>query len=318
MGDNKLLPEPDSSCLVINCKSGFVRENRSWVIGRLMRDFEHWGGSHVEASMQALLEKGWQERRHKAEAAVPGSGKHIERPVMVGLCVVVYKALNVKARYPGYDRLYISGLIIMVLQFGIAAIPLGLFGDWSIFLVTGAGTLLSIATGYLPQWRKEKWSCRAIQKQQVVITRGSGHQYAIVIINDHKGTACGLNLEDLAGGPLHPGRAMSLTTRNSVITFALLWILLLITAAGIKQNTWFLVAVGGLGILQNIFAAGATRSPEAFGIPLTLDRVYAETQVLDTLHVVEEALPGVGKSMLSTFFPGHIRTDGKDYSRLGL
>jgi len=38
-------------------------------------------------------------------------------------------------------------------------------------------------------------------------------------------------------------------TRITLLVLATLWILLLITAAGLKENTWFLLTVGGVGIL---------------------------------------------------------------------
>src|SRR5271170_4940945 len=40
VGDGRLMPEPDYHCKVINVENGFARENRSWIIGRLLRDKE--------------------------------------------------------------------------------------------------------------------------------------------------------------------------------------------------------------------------------------------------------------------------------------
>ncbi len=39
--DGQMLPQPDYSVLVIGAKSGHVRTNQSWIIGRLLRDFEY-------------------------------------------------------------------------------------------------------------------------------------------------------------------------------------------------------------------------------------------------------------------------------------
>lgn len=36
-----MMPIADSPALVIGAKSGHVRDNKSWIIGRLLRDFEH-------------------------------------------------------------------------------------------------------------------------------------------------------------------------------------------------------------------------------------------------------------------------------------
>ena len=86
---------------------------------------------------------------------------------------------------------------VLVVQLGLAAIPFGLFGDWSILLVAAAGIVLSFLTGALPQWRSEKWACRSGTTKTVVLTRGNGSQHAIVVIGDGKG----LDLEDLATAP---------------------------------------------------------------------------------------------------------------------
>ncbi|KAH6972628.1 hypothetical protein EDB80DRAFT_833937 [Ilyonectria destructans] len=152
------------------------------------------------------------------------------------------------------------------------------------------GILLSFAMGSILQWPKEKWACRRNSSKTVILTRGNGSQHAIVIIGDGKG----LDVEDLAAGPTNVDASTSYTTMVTVIILAAFWILLLITAAGIKQNTWFLIAVGGIGILQNISAAGWSH-------------VIGESKVMDTLFAVEKAYPQVGRSMLATFFPGKLR-----------
>ena len=101
----------------------------------------------------------------------------------------------------------------------------------------------------------------------------------------------------------------SYKTRIALTLLAVFWVLLLITAAAIKRNTWFLLAIGGIGILQNSFVVGSRRSPEAFGVPLIFDNVIGKPKVMDTLFAVEEAYPHVGRSMLDTFFPGKLRQE---------
>ena len=41
------MPKPDLSCLVINAKTGYPRENNSWVLSRILRDFDHWIGPEL-------------------------------------------------------------------------------------------------------------------------------------------------------------------------------------------------------------------------------------------------------------------------------
>ena len=132
-----------------------------------------------------------------------------------------------------------------------------------------------------------------------------GSQHAIVIL----GTGKGLNLEDLSAGQTNVDVSASWGTRVAVTIMAGFWILLLITAAGIKQNSWFLLAIGAIGILQNVFVAGWRRFPKAFGIPLEFVEVIGQEKVMKTLYEVEDKYPYVGASMLETFFPGKRRED---------
>lgn len=262
IGENKLMPLPDCACKVINGRTGYVRDNSSWIIGRIVRDFESWmddgkRDGRIRTHLRGMLDQRWEKDKLAAENKKAGSGKDVARPSQAGLCVSIYKADRARPGYPGYDLVYFIGFATTVFQLGIAAIPCGMFGDWGIFLVTTSGILLSFATGSISQWSKEKWACRRNSGKTVILTRGNGSQHAVVIIGDGKG----LDLEDLAAGPTNVDVSASYTTRIAVTLLAAFWILLLITAAGIKQNTWFLLAIGGIGILQNIFVAGWRRFP---------------------------------------------------------
>ena len=70
------------------------------------------------------------------------------------------------------------------------------------------------------------------------------------------------------------------------------------------------MAVGGIGICQNVITVGSKRTPEAFGIPLKFVGVIAETKVMEALYKVEEKHQ-VGKSMIPTFFPGGLSQEEK-------
>lgn len=164
--------------------------------------------------------------------------------------------------------------------------------------MTAAGILLSFASGALSQWSKEKWACRINTDKTFVLTCGNGSQHAIVI----RGAGVGLDLEDLAAPDT--GAVAKRETSLIVIALGVLWILLLISASGITQNTWFLLAVGGMGILHNMYVAGISRPPEAFGVPLEFVEVMGMPKVMDTLFDVEDRYPRLGKSILPTFFPG--------------
>jgi hypothetical protein len=40
IGEKKLMPETDCPSIVVNCENGHTRSNKSWILGRLLRDHE--------------------------------------------------------------------------------------------------------------------------------------------------------------------------------------------------------------------------------------------------------------------------------------
>jgi hypothetical protein len=298
------MPTPDCACIAINGKSGYVRFNLSWVIGRMVRDFESWMDPEIKRKVNEVIDTSWSKLKKNAREKhkpVP------ERPKQAGLCVSIYKPTpNLKAGEPVYDGIHRSAFFITFFQLGIAAIPCGLFGDWGILMITTCGILLSFLMACLPQWKNEKWACRRLDEdwdKNVALTRGNGSQHAIIIL----GSQGFLNLEDLAGGQTNVDVSTSNTTRVAIAGLALLWIFLLITAAGLKKNTWFLLAVGGTGILENVFIASWRRKPAALGIPIDFVEVFGDMKVMETLYAVEENYPYLGRAMRDTFFLGKLR-----------
>ena len=301
VGENKLMTvNPDCKCKVIHSKSGYVKDNSSWIIGRIVRDFPHWRHPNVQAKTVEVLNERLKQLKNRDPNA--------KLPSIAGLVVSIYKpSCTIKAGRVERDLVYWIGIPVMVVQLGIAAIPCGLFGDWGILLITGCGIALTLATGLLPQWQKEKWACRSNAKHGYILTRGNGAQHAIVIL----GNGHGFNLEDLASGQTNTVVVTNTLTRIALLTLAAFWILLLITASGQQTNTWFLLAVGGIGILQNIYVAGAHRKPENFGVPLEFVTVFGYTSVMETLLNVEEQYKDVGRSLLGEFFPGDLEENEK-------
>ena len=290
------MPPADFSCKVINGNNGYVRDNTSWVIGRVVRDYEGWMDKRVDNHLGTMRAEKWKELKKRGIA---------KKPMQVGLCVSIYRA-QIPVCIPAKDLIYYSGFGTIILQLSVAAIPCGISGDWSILMITACGILLSFATGSLPQWRAEKWACQTLdqvkpgKEERVILTRGNGSQHAIVILG---GKGC-LDLEDLAVSATNADFSTSWDTRIALFILAVLWILLLVTAAGIHRNTLFLLAVGAMGIVQNIIVAGARRNPAAFGLPLTFEGVIGKSKVMETLYAVDEEYKGLGHAMLDTFFPG--------------
>ena len=279
-GDKRLMPAtPDLPSIVVNADYGHARTNQSWILGRILRDFEsYWMPPDVRKELNEMLKK---TKRSKA-----------------GLCISVFEADPVKeAGLAHRDLLWKAGYAVAVFQLIIAAIPWVRWGRWEIFVITAGGTLLAFISASLPQWREERWACRRKSNKTICLTQGNGAQHVLVIM----GAGRGLDLEDLAGaGGLG---TMSVTTGPAIVAVTVLWVALLITVSGFKENTWFLLAVGALGMIYIVVAAGAPRRPEAFGVPLMFKKVVARDRTKTALRELEQHYSGVGVSLLPIFFP---------------
>ncbi|RDW64370.1 uncharacterized protein DSM5745_09781 [Aspergillus mulundensis] len=310
LGEYRLMPDADTGCSLINGKNGYVRGNNSWVLGRIMRDYEYWMDAAIREKTQALIDARWKFDQAKEAENYPDSGIKVPRPSQAGLVVSVYKpSKTIPAGVPGKDLLYWSGLIVTIIQLGIASIPAGLDGDWGVLMITGAATLLCYGTGALTQWRVEKWACRRLDnrsKKNFVLTRGNGAQHAIAIVSE----GVGLDLEDLATGfSMIDYPTITIFAQVATIILGVAWVALLITASGVDRGSWYLIAVGAIGMLQNIFVAGWKRTPAAYGVPLDFVEVVGEVKVMGTLLELERRYEKLGRSLLGTFFPGDLRGD---------
>ncbi|KAF1917728.1 hypothetical protein BDU57DRAFT_514134 [Ampelomyces quisqualis] len=319
VGDNKLMRcAPEVALRVFNLKNGHVRENASWVLGRLFRDYEFWMDADVRA---ASMVSQYPHDEGEQRSHTPNAVTCVLRSVFGaapkkrdnGLCIAVYNwSLHHAPGNPKQDLVWWSGVLVTIVQLVVAAIPWILEANWAIFLVTCAGTLLSYASASLPQWKREKFATRT-SKKSIALTLGQGCHHVIIV----QGAENGLDLEALAAG-----RSPSLqSTRFYVVVLALGWIALLISSTGINLHTWFLLAVGGLGMLHNLAVAGMPRRPAALGLPIELARrpvttgsghngidtvpdIYVEEKVMFTLMELEMGYKGYGKALLSEFFPG--------------
>ncbi|KAF9463934.1 hypothetical protein BDZ94DRAFT_1282335 [Collybia nuda] len=309
VGGGNIMPSADHETLLINGKQGYVRENRSWILGRAVRDFDHWMPKTVDEVLQQMLTDAEQYDR---EAARKSGGedpfKNYKRE-RAGLCISIFKTSDAVLKVPGVpsnDWVYYSGIFVALLQLGVAAIPVALSGQWSVILITASGTLLAFASGALPQWGAEKWKCRRREKT-VTLTEGNGAQHAIVII----GQSGALDLEDLATGSGE--RSMVLSTRACLVTLLVLWIMLLISVSGLEESRWFVILVGSIGMVHNVVVAGAPRRPEAFGLHLEFVKVIGNVKAMKALMALEETYPRVGASLVPIFFPGKLRKDEETF-----
>ncbi|KAM3480417.1 hypothetical protein MY5147_001183 [Beauveria neobassiana] len=77
VGEIKLMPRPDYACKVINTDSRQVTTNCSWVIGRIMRDYEFWMDNRIRESVHAAIQSSWESSIQR--------GLDIPKPTRVGL-----------------------------------------------------------------------------------------------------------------------------------------------------------------------------------------------------------------------------------------
>lgn len=227
----QLLPSVRRSALVMNCANLVSRDNQSWVLERLLR--------HQEL----------QHRMNKTDALMLisifelGPFSEGEKPHLV--CDVVWR----------------TGWITIAVQMGIAIAPLVLYGNWAVVLIFLVGTVLALLTSALPQWRREKWAGSMLERGSAcILTRSSGHRNVMVFI----GGPGSYNLETMA--TMQP--QVCPETPLVIWILASLWVLLLLCTSRMKEDLWFLTSICGLGMLQNVYAAGVTRSPETIGLKI--------------------------------------------------
>lgn len=200
------MPRPDYPVTVIGAKSGHVRDNHSWVLGRLLRDFE-------QADTAPRVDK--------------------LSPKYEALRVSVFQVDSKrKAASPTRDWVWYSGFAVIAIQVAISAIPVVVYHDWAPILITTSGTILAFFQGSLRQWREEKWAAPTTGGWTVSLTRGNGSRNVMVILGGNHG----LDLEMLAGRTWTP--KSTAFNRAFVSLMALLWLMLLICVAGLEQNSW--------------------------------------------------------------------------------
>ena len=290
--DGTMMPEPDISS-VVAVVGGQRKINESWVIGRFIRDLE------------------LNNERYNSD----------KTPRLGGLCVKFYQADGESSK-PHRDWIWWSFVVFMTCQFGLAAAPL-YHRNWSVLMITGFGTLLALVMGSLPQWKREKFHGRMNEGEKgkarkegeqerfrtYVLTRGNGHSHVFVIRVSEDDSF--VRLDDLAiSRPIshHKERAY-------IVLLAALWILLLVMVGGMKQDAWFLLGVGIIGMIHNVMVAGLKRRPKAHGIPVkeVKDSTIDKANVFPAIQEAEKESPGVGLSLMPIFLPDSRRPNEESW-----
>ncbi|KAI0024415.1 hypothetical protein F4780DRAFT_599832 [Xylariomycetidae sp. FL0641] len=333
IGDGRLLPPPDYPVKVFNLVSGYARENKNWVLGRILRDHE------ASISRQFRCNE--------------------------GIRISVYVAKRNPNAWTTFsmDPVHWLGALVVVCQLVIAAIPIAVSRDWTVMLITGVGTILAQTYGSLPQWTAEKLPNRQHAPAVFALTSGNGSKDILII----HGCRRSLDLEEFCvtdtprnqrpwGKFTKSNKAPDLESKKSVrrrfrlgyfyavelkgkpigfwitvgasIAQLLAWIALLITVATTQANTWFLLSVGLLGMLQNGIIAAVERSPEARNLPLELHSTIVRPKVMDALMDLEVELndpmsvPGSScasaQPLRKEFFPGPLRENEEKWWEQGI
>ncbi|KAJ4396161.1 hypothetical protein N0V93_000380 [Gnomoniopsis smithogilvyi] len=308
VGNGRLMPDATTpgSTLVIGAASGHIRTTYSWLLSKFLEDFNERIDREMEDE-QAHPNP----RDSKNTPLVPQSGlQKIVKPEWEALRVSVYevdRSSPIAHGVPTLDWVWFSGVAVIIAQLILAMLPWVMDNDWVPFMIIASGNVLVLFGAWLPQWKEEKWSCPKNGGATVTVTQGNGSRNAIVIL---KSEGAGLDFEILAQGTrtLKPSAASRLVTA----VLACLWVMLLVTVAGISQNTWWLLGIGLLGTIQNLVAAGSSRSPSALGLHLKHKETMRGASLAKVLKEVEERYLLVGSSLVNVFFPGSLRAKGDD------
>ena len=269
IGDGRLMPDVEFSSIVMNASTGDHRVNKSWVLSRLLRDWEKRATYDYEnpALVVAIFNViGGATKGGRESEGARGREQDLE-----GNNDAEVDPGELRPGVPELDLQFYTGLLVMVIQLVIAVVAGAVYKQWIIMTVTFVGTALCLAGGALPQLKKEKWSCRELnanapdgapgKQKTIILTQGNGHRHVMIIHSDGRG----LNLEDLATARLANHRS----TLPCLLLLSICWLMLLLMVGGnFLENTWCLVAVGALGMAQNMFAAGHHRKPSTTGIHL--------------------------------------------------
>lgn len=178
--------------------------------------------------------------------------------------------------------------MVILIQLAVSLVPWIVYRDWSIFLVTAAGTLLAVVGSSLPQWRQEKWACPSDGGATVAITQGNGSRH-VVLIENNRQSKVGLDLKILACATrvFKP----TLETRTITVVLTLLWVMLLITVSGMEEHTWC-----------TLIASCSIR----------------DRRVHPVIKKVEKDYPSMGLVLVDIFYPGSLRVntdEDKDFWR---
>lgn len=311
LGDGGLHPLPDYPVKLFNMTSGYCRVNQNWLIGRIVRDNQSW-----------------------ISKVFPLYHREIRIVIFEAVPITEAKQLPLQE-----DTRHLFGAVVVIVQIIIAAIPVILTQgqEWHILAITGFGTLLAVIMGSLPQWQDEKIPSQRSSNKVFALTAGNGSSDVIII----KGKGCCLDLEELS--TLDSPRSIALwaemeeaspssqilgdsnakaimgrprrflVTRCVAIFEAFGCLLILISLAGVRSHTWYLIAVNAIGWMYNAMVAGLRRDPSTRNLPLRLLDTILASKIMDGLMDLEDTYEGCGEILLKEFLPRRLHPDEEEW-----
>lgn len=174
---------------------------------------------------------------------------------------------------------------------------------------------LALLVGTLLQWRSEKWAAyRKNTMKKLIVTGENGTSHVMAILGNGKG----MDLEDLGAAETprmkhrgEPPKAWILAgvrvlfrMTQFAIHACCLGVVFLITLLGLKENAWYVLAIGRLGMVQNVVIARASHVMGTTGIHLEETETFEQTRVMDALVDVQCKYNNVGKSLVKNFSMG--------------
>ena len=223
IGESRLMPDVDCPSTMINASNGYKRTNTSWVLGRVLRDWElRFSSEYRDPALVVTIFQTSIEN----DQAPNSTNRQVTPEDLESAKQSAIERARQHAGVPTLDLVWFLGLFVMITQCTIATLP-GIFkDDWLIFIVTLGGSILALAGGALPQWREEKWSCRRLDEghiaryglpptKTIMLTRGNGHKHVLIICDD----ANGLNFEVICF-------LSFIRSYMSTILFQVLWLFL--------------------------------------------------------------------------------------------
>lgn len=323
-----------SSCMV-DIDTGKKFDNRNVLFKQVLDDWEFWKPREVkEDDRRERIEdpRNPQKRERSNSAHRPGQSDQSNQPYTNHEKIGVetngspFSSLNQSLRTVIFDmsqelgsctndRVWVAGIACALVQLGIASVPCALYGDWAVLLVTGLGTILAFVTGSLPQFGKEKWGTKRKNEGEHTVALIQGDPQVATEIMVIRQVSAGLDLEDLAKGTggkrvsevvwsKHTESATAWPwTRSATGLLAACWIALLIVVSGLQGDSWYLLAVGALGMLQNGFVAASPRMPAARGLHLDFVGLIRKQVASEALVEADAGYGKVGRALLMNMCP---------------